>query len=122
MPLNLGCMLELPREILKVDAQVTLYCDPLNQNLCSRSQALVFYKASPGNSPGQQRQPLPHKSRHFRASGVMTRGVRPQEMCSPAAVSLEGLRKGNDVLASARWHIAKLEQTHTSSHGRPGRS
>lgn len=91
-------MLELPREILKVDAQATLYCDPLNQNLWSRSQALLFYKASPGNSPGQQRQPLPHKSRHFRASGVMTSGVRPQDTCSSAAVSPEARGKATTSL------------------------
>lgn len=79
----------------------------------------MFFKASPGNSLGQQRQPLPHKSRHFRASGGDDKWHETKKMCSPAAVSLESPRKGNDELAAAGWHIAKPEQRNTSSHGRP---
>lgn len=68
MLLNLGCKLELPREPLKVDARATLQPDPLNRNLTDESQAQVIYKVSLGDSPGQQRQPLPHTNEHLRTS------------------------------------------------------
>lgn len=93
LPLTLGQILESPREPLRIHAQAALHWNLLNHNLRGGSQALVTLQLP-------QVIPLGNKGSHcLTETGteehlmVMTNDMGPQEMCTPTAVSLEGLRK-----------------------------
>lgn len=102
-----------------IHAQATLHCNPLNQTLRGRTQALVFFKISQSDLPGQQKS-----SHSLTKMGIAEASDgdgkwlgTTRNLHSPCCVPEGSEKKDDDDISASGRHILKPEEMHIAHAG-----